>query len=146
MHPFPHRYVISAGGTGEGPVTVSASGVHDIATASPPEFDGPGGYWSPESLLCAAVGDCFILSFRAVARASRLQWTRLACHVEGTLERVDGVSRFTRFATQATLEVPAGTDVAKARSLLDKAEHICLIANSLNAERSLTAEVRVAGA
>ena len=145
MHPFPHRYLISAGGTGTGPVTVSASGAPDLATASPPEFDGPGGAWSPESLLCAAVGDCFILSFRAVARASRLEWTRLDCNVEGTLERVDGVTRFTRFTTQATLEVPPGTDAAKARTLLDKAEHICLISNSLNAERSLAAEVRVAG-
>lgn len=145
MHPFPHRYVIRAGGTAEGHVTVSASGVPDIATASPPEFDGPGDAWSPESLLCAAVGDCFILSFRAVARASRVEWSRLSCSVEGTLERIDGVTRFTHFATQATLEVPPATDVAKARALLDKAEHICLIANSLKAERSLSAEVRVAG-
>jgi organic hydroperoxide reductase OsmC/OhrA len=146
MHPFPHRYLINVGAAAEGPVTVSASGVPDLATASPPEFDGPGGAWSPESLLCAAVGDCFILSFRAVARASRLPWTHLSCGVEGTLERVDGVTRFTRFTTQAVLDVPAGTDLAKARTLLDKAEHICLIANSLNAERVLNAEVRLAGA
>jgi len=145
MHPFPHRYLINVTSSTEGSVTVSAADVPSIATDSPPEFDGPGGVWSPESLLCAAVGDCFVLSFRAVARASRLPWTRLSCSVEGTLERVDGVSRFTRFTTQAVLDVPAGTDVAKARTLLDKAEHICLIANSLNSERILNAEVRLEG-
>ena len=46
----------------------------DLETAPPPEFDGPGGLWSPENLLCAAVADCFILTFRAIASFSRLSW------------------------------------------------------------------------
>jgi hypothetical protein len=33
----------------------------------PREFDGRGNQWSPESLLAAALADCFVLSFRAVA-------------------------------------------------------------------------------
>lgn len=146
MHPYPHRYTIHASAGTDGAVATSATDAPEIAVTSPPEFDGPGGAWSPESLLCAAVGDCLVLSFRAVARASRLDWTRLRCSVEGTLDRADGVTRFTHFATQATLEVPAGTDLEKARKLLDKAEHICLVANSLNAARTLNAEVRFADA
>mgnify|MGYP003339189807 CR=1 FL=1 len=55
------------------------------------------------SLLCAAVADCFVLSFRAVARASKLDWTHLDCHVEGTLDRAEGTTRFTRYLTRATL-------------------------------------------
>ena len=97
--------------------------------------------WSPESLLCAAVADCFILTFRAVSRAAKFDWLTLQCRVEGTLERVDGQSRFTRFATHATLSVPAGADAAKARALLERAEHGCLIANSLRGTRTLDAEV-----
>ena len=50
-------------------------------------------------------------------------------------------ARFTRFVTRATLRVPAGSDAAKARLLMDKAEHGCLIANSLNGSRELVAEV-----
>ena len=146
MHPFPHRYVIQARSGSEGPVTLSSAESPDIASNSPPEFDGPPGFWSPETLLCSAVGDCFVLSFRAVARASRLAWSNLSVQVEGTLERVDGITRFTRFTTHAVLEVPQGTDVDKARSLLDKAEHICLISNSLNGESILNAEVRVLSA
>ena len=37
--------------------------------------------------------------------------------------------------------MPAGTDPARARLLLEKAEKVCLISNSLSAERHLTCEV-----
>jgi organic hydroperoxide reductase OsmC/OhrA len=65
----------------------------------------------------------------------------LQCAVEGTLARTDGPARFTHLVTRATLHVPAGTDVAKAKLLLEKAEHNCLITNSLNATRELVTEV-----
>ena len=141
MHPFPHIYTVSAAVAGVGSVVVSAAGLPDLETAAPPEFDGPGGYWSPESLLCAAVADCFILSFRAFARGSRFEWLALACRVVGTLDRVAGVARFSHFATHATLTVADGADVDKARLLLTKAEHGCLISNSLSATRELVSEV-----
>ena len=117
-----------------------------MASAPPPEFDGPGGVWSPETLLCAAVADCFVLSFRALARASGLAWSDLACRVEGVLERVDGVAQFARFSTFADLTVTTESDAAKARRLLAKAEHVCLISNSLRGQRTLMAEVQVESA
>jgi organic hydroperoxide reductase OsmC/OhrA len=141
MHPYPHQYLASASGNPAGAVIVTSPQLPDIETAPPPEFDGPGGVWSPESLLCAAVADCFILTFRGVSRAAKFEWLALECRVEGTLERVDGKSQFTKFATIAKLQVVAGSDVAKARALLDRAEHGCLIANSLLGTRTLEAEV-----
>lgn len=141
MHPYPHVYRVSAAGAPAGAVTVSSPQLPDIETAPPPEFDGPGGVWSPESLLCAAVADCFILTFRGVSRATRLEWLKLECRVEGTLERVEGGSQFTRYTTVATLTVPAGTDVEKARALLERAERSCLVSNSLRGARTLEAEV-----
>ena len=143
MQPYPHHYPVTATGGAIGIVTLRSAGVDDLHSAPPPEFDGPGDVWSPESLLCAAVADCFILSFRGVARAARLDWQNLECEVTGTLERVDNVTRFTRFATRATLTVPAGIDEAKARSSLERAEHVCLISNSLNGERTLDTSVIV---
>jgi organic hydroperoxide reductase OsmC/OhrA len=141
MHPYPHQYLASAAGNPAGAVTVTSPQLPAIETAPPPEFDGPGGVWSPESLLCAAVADCFILTFRSVTRAARFEWLSLECRVQGTLERVEGKSQFTKFATFATLGVPAGSDITKARSLLERAEHGCLIANSLLGERTLETEV-----
>jgi organic hydroperoxide reductase OsmC/OhrA len=141
MHPYPHQYRVTATASAEGVVTLGSTGLADIPSMPPPEFDGPPGYWSPETLLIAAVADCYVLSFRSVARAGKVGWTSLAVDVEGVLERVDGVTRFTRFTTRARLVVPAGTDPAKARASLDRAEKVCLITNSLNGERHLEAEV-----
>lgn len=141
MHPYPHQYHVSARGNPAGAVTVMSPQLPDIETAPPPEFDGPGGVWSPESLLCAAVADCFILTFRAVCRAAKFEWLSLECRVQGTLERVEGKSLFTKFTTFASLTVLAGSDVEKARAHLERAEHSCLIANSLVGARALEVEI-----
>ena len=141
MHPYPHVYHAATRGGPDGIVTVTSPGIPDLPSAPPPQFDGPGGMWSPESMLCAALADCFVLTFRAIARASKLDWIDLDCNVEGTLERSGGVSRFTRYVTRASLRVPAGTDAARASLLLEKAEHGCLVSNSVNGTRELQAEV-----
>jgi len=143
MHPFPHIYTVSAVGQSKGPVTVASAKLSSFETAPPPEFDGPGGLWSPETLLCAAIADCFVLTFRALSRAARFDWLRLECRVEGALERIGQNSQFTRYSTIARLTVPAGNDVVKARELLERAEHGCLIANSLSGARTFLAEVSV---
>jgi organic hydroperoxide reductase OsmC/OhrA len=141
MHPFPHRYTVNASIRPDGDVPLSTEGVRIIESASPREFDGPGNQWSPEGLLTAAVADCFALSFRAIARASKYGWHSLEVRTEGTLDRVDGMLRFTKFATHARLQLLPGADAARGKMLLEKAESSCLISNSLNAERHLTTEV-----
>jgi organic hydroperoxide reductase OsmC/OhrA len=141
MHPYPHTYSVTATSQITGPVTVASPQLPDLQSAPPPEFDGPGGLWSPETLLCAAVADCFVLTFRALSRAARLEWLRLHCRVEGVLERVDRAAQFTRFTTFAELVVPPHIDPAGARKLLEQAERSCLIANSLRGTRSLEAQV-----
>jgi organic hydroperoxide reductase OsmC/OhrA len=141
MHPYPHTYVASADAEKTGPVVVTSSQLPNLETAPPPEFDGPGGVWSPETLLCASIADCFVLTFRAVSRAARFEWLHLECRVEGMLDRVDRTSQFTRYVTFANLTVPADAEVAKARELLERAEHSCLISNSLRGSRTLEAQV-----
>ena len=141
MHPYPHRYQVRISANPEGATRLTSDGLPELASLPPPEFDGPGGYWSPETLLVAAVADCFLLSFRAIARASHFEWQDLSAEVQGLLERNDGVARFTRFETRARLAIPAGSDPARARMLMEKAEKICLISNSLSAARHLECEV-----
>jgi organic hydroperoxide reductase OsmC/OhrA len=137
MHPYPHQYTVHVNAEPAGDVPLNSAGLPALATAPPAEFDGPGDRWSPETLLCAAVADCFVLSFRAVARASKLEWTALDARVEGKLDRVDGRTFFTEFVVHATLRVPTGTDQDRANKLMAKAEHVCLVSNSLVAQRRL---------
>jgi peroxiredoxin-like protein len=145
MQNLPHRYQVSANAETEGNVVLKADDLPQLISAPPAQFGGPGNQWSPEHLLVASVADCFILTFRAIAQASKLAWNNLDASAEGVLERVDRVTRFTTITVSATLTVPAGTNIDKARQLLEKAEAAaCLITNSLSAETHLETDIIVA--
>jgi organic hydroperoxide reductase OsmC/OhrA len=141
MKPFPHVYEVAALAEPEGEVLLSGSGLEVIRSAPPIEFDGPGDRWSPETLLVAAMADCLVLTFRAIARASKLPWEALDVRVTGTLAREAGNSRFTRFDVAARLRVAPGADRALAERLLHKAEAGCLVSNSLSGERHLAISI-----
>jgi organic hydroperoxide reductase OsmC/OhrA len=144
MQNFPHHYEVIATGSVLGDIDLNAERLPTLHSASPPEFDGPGDRWSPETLFVAAVGDCLILTFRAVAHASRLAWTSLECDVTGTLDRIERTTRFVAFDIRARLRVPSGTDPERARRALEKAEQNCLISSSLNGAIQLMPTIDVA--
>ena len=77
MQGFPHRYSVNASAKKDGLVLLDSPGASQLSSAPPIEFDGPGDQWSPESLLTASVADCIILTFRAIAKASSLEWSEL---------------------------------------------------------------------
>jgi uncharacterized OsmC-like protein len=141
MHPFPHRYRVRIGIRPEGEVTLDADGLAPFRSLPPPEWGGPGGYWSPETLLLAALGDCTMLTFRAIAKASRFEWREISAEVDGKLDRVDGNSRFTEIVLRVRLVVPPGADAARARQLLEKSEKGCPVSNSLTATKRIEAEI-----
>ena len=143
MQQFPHHYTISATASREGDVALDGNRLPQLASAPPAEFDGPGDRWSPETLLVAAVADCFVLTFRAITKLSKLSWTTLTCEASGTVDRVDRVTQFTAFSVRASLEVPESTNEEQAKRLLARAEQTCLITNSLKATCRLDTEVRV---
>ena len=143
MKELPHRYVVTATATTAGDVRVAADGLPVLPSASPVEFGGPGDRWSPETMLVAAVGDCFVLTFRAVAAASRLSWVSLDCAVTGTLDQIERAMQFTGFEVRARLMLPPGVDHALAQRALEKAERNCLVTNSLKAAVRLETEIGV---
>lgn len=145
MDSYPHRYNVKAAAKTEGSVALASERLPSLSSAPPPQFGGPGDQWSPETLLVASAVDCLILTFRAIARASKLPWLSLDCDAEGVLDRVESVTRFTEIRLNARLVLPAGGDAERARRLLEKAEKTCLITCSLKAEPKLTTNVEIAG-
>jgi organic hydroperoxide reductase OsmC/OhrA len=141
MQSFPHHYSVRANAAAQGDVALHGERLPAIASAPPTEFGGPGDRWSPETLLVAAVADCFVLTFRGIAGLSRFSWSSLECTVTGTVNRVDRVTQFTELKVQARLRVPAGTNEDQARRLLTKAEETCLVTNSLKVQPQLEAVV-----
>jgi peroxiredoxin-like protein len=146
MQAFPHHYAVAARAETEGDVALEGDRLPSIPSAPPSEFGGPGDRWSPETLLVAAVADCFILTFRAIAAASRFGWISLACDVVGTVDRVERVTQFTAIEVRVRLRVPQGANEDQAHRLLTKAEETCLVTNSLKARPHLEAVVETEGA
>lgn len=144
MHDFPHQYRVAARAERDSDVEVTAEGLPPIATAPPRQFDGPGDRWSPEDLLVGAIADCLVLTFRAIARHSSLDWVHLECTVDGTLEKDRDGARFTTFKVRADLKIPADTDREKAERLLEKAESHCLVTASLSGDVTLEVNISTA--
>ena len=141
MHAFPHNYAVSAHASSAGDVVLQASGLPSIDSQPPAEFGGPGDRWSPESLLIAAVADCFVLSFRAIAGASKLSFDQLNVNADGCLDMVERKMMFTGVKIHASVVVSDANTVDKVERLLHKAEQMCLITNSLNCNVSLSTDV-----
>ena len=142
MHDFPHHYrCVATANASQSVVQVASDGLANLATDAPKEFGGPGDQWSPEALLIAAVADCFVLTFRAIAAPSRVTWHAIDCEATGTLERVDRTPQFTEIRLAIRISVPSDMEEERITRVLEKAEKSCLITNSLNATVHLDVEI-----
>jgi organic hydroperoxide reductase OsmC/OhrA len=91
----------------------------------------------------AAVADCYVLTFCAVAAVFKLPWTSIRCQAAGIVDRPQRVTQFVAFDLAVQLNVPAETDVEAATRVLLKAKHACLVTSSLKAPVALeTAVIR----
>jgi uncharacterized OsmC-like protein len=142
MAPYPHEYKVSSAGGPDGVLPVDSKGLPTLQTQAPPEYGGPEGYWSPETMLTGAVANCLILTFRALARTGKLEWTNLDVDCTGTVEKTRDGLKFTRFGIDAVLTVGADADEARAREILESAKKYCLVTASLTSETQLNAEIR----
>lgn len=142
MKPLPHRYDVQLTGGPAGYAVVSSIGLPELRTAPPRDYDGPGDAWSPEHLLLAAVETCFLFTLRAVARASKLEFQALELDAQGTVDRREGVTRFTEIVLRPRLTVAPGADRARAASVLEKSEKACLVSASLSTPIRLEPEIK----
>jgi peroxiredoxin-like protein len=143
MQPLPHRYDVTVTAIENNRNEITSRGLTPFTSAPPREFDGPGNLWSPEALLVGAAADCFVLTFRAIAGLYKVKWNSLVCDAQGTVDRSDGVMRFTAIRIRAHLTVPTGADATLAHKVFEKAEKSCVIANSLKCVPALETKVMI---
>jgi peroxiredoxin-like protein len=141
MQQLPHRYYAAAVGEPTASITISSPDLQDLEVDGPPEFGGPGGYWSPETMLVAAVANCYILTWRSVAAYNKIEWTDMKVDAQGVLDRIDRVTRFTEIHMKVQVALPAGYEREKIDRLLERSKSACLITNSMTAEVFMEVEV-----
>jgi len=120
-----------------------AEGKPTFRVASPPEFKGEAGVWSPEDLFVSSVNVCTMTTFLSFAERAKLVLASYASTAEGTLELADGSFRFTRIVIKPQLRVQAD-QVEQARKLMHDAHAKCLVSNSMRCE--VVVELTVVGA
>ena len=117
--------------------TITCEGKPDIQVATPPEFKGHEGIWSPEDLYVASANICLMTTFLAVAERAGLTFTSYHCEAEGRLELVEGKFQVTVITLRPQIALQSGSDAAKAKELIEKAEANCLISNSMKTRITL---------
>ena len=131
MKPLPHRYHVHLAGGPSGYAEVSSSGMPTFRAAPPADYDGPGDAWTPEHLLLASVETCFLFTLHAIARIAKLEFMTLDVDTTGTVDRVDGVTRFSEIVLRPTITVAAGIDRDNVLRVLEKSKKHCLVSASL---------------
>lgn len=117
----------------------------EVLTASPPEFKGEDGKWSPEDLFVAAVNTCTMTTFLAFAFNKELNFDLYESSGEGVLERTDNGYQFTKIFIRPTIRVATEPDVELAEKILHDAHDKCLISNSITGKTIIEPDIVVNG-
>ncbi len=146
MTQFPHDYVVTASAIVDGSVDTRSEGKPSLAVAPPKTFGGTGDIWSPEELLLAALADCFILTFRAIASSAGLAWQHIDCRATGVLDRDGSTILFTAFDLHCELEIEVRSSEREAMSVLGRAKRSCFVSRALAVHPTLhTTIIAVSG-
>jgi len=121
---------------------MSCAGKPDVQVATPPEFKGHDGIWSPEDLFVASANICLMTTFLAVAERAGLAFSSYESVAEGRLELIEGKFQFTVLTLRPTITLKAASEAARAGELIHKAEASCLISNSMKARVILEPVIR----
>ena len=120
---------------------ITCGGKPEIQVATPPEFKGHEGIWSPEDLFVASVNVCVMTTFLAVAERAGLAFLSYESEAEVRLELVEGKFQVTAIVLRPRIILQPGGDPTKAKEVIEKAEANCLISNSIKTRVSLEATI-----
>lgn len=139
-----HRYQVQGRWTRDRVGLAQAPGITEsIEFAAPPEFKGEGGKWTPEHFLVAAVVSCFVVTFRAIAEMSKVEFLDLDVEAEGVLKQEQSGWRFAEITLSPTVTLAQEQDRELVLKGLRKAHNGCLIARGLAFPVTMEPTVRV---
>jgi len=145
MKPKSWRYENTVIWQGEKKGVLSAADKPDIQMATPPEFRGHPGIWTPEDMFVASVNCCIMTTFLYVASRMNIELVSYQSTAEGTVEsRPDGLL-FTEVTVKPHVTVSSEEDRRKAEEALERSEKSCLITRSANARVTLQPTVVLTG-
>lgn len=115
----------------------------NLTVATPPEFGGPEGVWSPEELLVGSVGSCLLSTFLYFAYRFQLSFESCSSTSTGTMEKTSQGLRFGGIDVLLTVTVSDddALERASALRLKEKLEKYCPVSASLGCPVRLALEI-----
>ena len=107
----------------------------DIVMTIPPEFDGPGGTYSPEDLYALSLMNCYLATFKYIAEKSKLQFE----NIEGeAILNVGKGDRPTLWMESLAIKIKLSgcSNKERALALMEKTNSQCMIINSVQTKVS----------
>jgi len=120
-----------------------SSGKPDIEVATPPEFRGHPGIWTPEDLFIASVNACIMTTFLYYAEKEGIRFLSYESQAEGTLEWIEGRLVFSEIEVKPFVSVRQNSDVQKVRQIIEASKKSCLISNSIKCEVKVFPEIKI---
>ena len=121
---------------------LSSSGKPNLEVATPPEFHGHLGKWTPEDLFVSSVNSCIMTTFLYYAEKEKLEFLSYESEAEGILERVDNQFAISKIKIEPKIIVKKDTDIEKARNLIGLTDKNCLISNSIKSKVEVIPEIK----
>ena len=118
-----------------------SNGKPALEVATPPEFGGPEGVWTPEDLLTSAVESCIMASALFFIDRGGIALKSYRSKAVGHMEKGPTGLVFSRIAVEVSLglEDPAQADAAQKAVM--QAEKSCPLSNTLNCPVELSIKV-----
>ncbi len=111
----------------------------DVAT--PPEFHGVPGIYSPEDLFVGSVLSCYMATFTGLAIKMKLSLDKFTCEAKGTLEKQEGGWVFTTITLRPHIVLKDKSGLENAKKAAHLAEENCLVAKSIKTKTTLEPKV-----
>jgi len=112
-----------------------------IEVATPPEFKGHEGMWTPEELFVASVNICIKTTFLYYAQKNDFEFLSYESDAEGTLESVGNQFMFSVIKVRPKIKVRFDNQIEKAKELIKLSEKNCLISNSIKTKVEVEPEI-----
>lgn len=138
--PFPHEYKVELDQVEGSLATLKGESEPALRGGPPPHFDGPGGVWSPETLLLGAVELCYFTTLRSLTRRQGVEFTNYRSTIRGYLDKSTAGIVFTGIELDVSLNTSTA-DLEKLRTLLQSAKKYCIISNALKTEVQLKVDL-----
>ncbi len=123
--------------------SMNSEGKPGFRVASPPEFKGEAGVWTPEDLFVASVNACIMATFAMFAERLKLPVVSYSSDAEGLLEFSDTGYQFTRVTLRPRVVIRTADAIGQVKKTIEDAHKNCIVSNSIRSEVVVTPDISV---